>query len=136
MSENEPQINFVNSQISEPWGAFPFKPVCQIDWDQKIQSALQDSVEINPFIQHKQPGEEISALEAINWIKGQFGQVDFRPKLFDNVTKSHILCDTGAMLTCIPKEDGDVVDPSTTLKTADGKPMKTYWTKWVKTIGH
>ena len=81
----------------------------------------KDIAEINPYVQHKQPGEEISALEAINWIKGWFGQVDFRPKLFDNVTKTYTLCDTRAMISCIPKSPEDKIDHNTTLRTEQMK---------------
>ena len=130
--ENEPDISIFSTpeaSISEIWGPYPFKPKCQIEWDTKINEISSQVADINPYLKHKNPGEEISALEAINWIKGQFGQVDFRPKLFDNITKTYTLCDTGAMLSCVPKQPGDVVDPTTTLKTADGKPMKTYGSK-------
>ena len=94
--ENEPDIsifsNPTSASISEIWGQYPFKPKCQVDWDIQVKSAAENIAGINPYIPHKQPNEEIDAVEAVNWIKGQFGQVDFRPKLFDNVTKTYILC--------------------------------------------
>ena len=76
-------------------------------------------------------GEEVSAVEFINWIKGISTQ-DCRPKLYDNITKSYMLFDTGAMTCCLPKEKGDVLDKSCTLRTADGNPMPTYGSKELK----
>ena len=69
-------------------------------------------------------GDDISALEYVNWVKHN-GQ-DCRPKLFDNITKSYILFDTGAMICCVPKQKDDKIDEQCTLRTADGKPMSTY----------
>ena len=74
------------------------------------------------------PNQEISAVEFINWVNNKQG-IDCRPKLYDNLTKSYLLCDTGAMTTCVPKEAGDKIDKLVTLRTADGKPMKTYGKK-------
>ena len=68
---------------------------------------------------------EISALEFINFIKGANGQ-DCRPKIFDNITQTYQMFDTGAMTSCVPKEPTDKVNNNFVLKTADGKPMQTY----------
>ena len=117
--ENEPDISLQLvpslASISEEWGQYPHKPVCQISWDNSIKEAIENIVDINPYVIHKKAGEEISAIEAINWIKGQYGQVDFRPKIYDNITKSYTLCDTGAMISCVPKEPGDKLDPIHTI---------------------
>ena len=72
--------------------------------------------------------KEVSALEYINWIKGQCSQ-DIRPKFFDSVTRTYMLLDTGAMLSCVAKQKGDKIDKNLTLRTADGKPMHTYGTR-------
>ena len=131
--ENEPDISISSfpqsASISEIWGPYPYKPKCQVEWDNKISQISNQIADINPYVKHKLPGEEIAAIDAVNWVNGQFGQVDFRPKLYDNITKSYILCDTGAMISCVPKEKGDILDPNTTLRTADGKPMRTYGSK-------
>ena len=129
--ENEPDISTYIPQatISEIWGQYPHKPVCQVEWDKAVSDISDNVAELNPYVKFKKPGEEISAVEAINWTKNQFGQVDFRPKIYDSVTKTYTLCDTGAMISCIPREKGDKLDPKTKLRTASGTPMNTYGTK-------
>ena len=110
--------------ISEPWGPYPFKPVCQVQWDQTVTEAVDKIAEDNPYLSYK-PGDEVSALEFINWINGAYGQ-DIRPKLFDNITKSYVLFDTGAMKSCVPKLPSDKINKNFTLRTANGQPMPTY----------
>ena len=70
--ENEPDISIFSTpeaSISEVWGPYPFKPKCQVDWDTSISEISSQVADINPYFKHKKPGEEISALEAVNWIK-------------------------------------------------------------------
>ena len=55
------------------------------------------------------PGESISAIEAIN---GQFPNVDIRPKVFDNITKSWVLLDSGSCVSCYPAAPTDVINPT------------------------
>ena len=74
--------------------------------------------------------EEVSALDYINWINGT-SRLDCRPKFYDNVTKSYMLLDTGAMSSCVQKKEDDKINPNLTLRTADGKPMPTYSTREV-----
>ena len=81
---------------------------------------LTDSSEKNSF----KADQEISAIEAINWqIKNN---LDCRPKIYDNKTKSHLLLDTGAMTSCWPKQSDSILDPLTSLKAANGRKMPTY----------
>ena len=133
-TEDEPNISSLSSlgqdhaPISEnQWNQYPFKPVCQQQWDQQISEIMSQIAEDNPY-RNILIGDEISASEFINWIKGSYGQ-DCRPKLYDNITKSYILWDTGAMTCCIPKSAGDKINKKVRLRTADGKPMNTYGTK-------
>ena len=109
--EREPDISISanpsnKASISEVWGPYPFKPKCQRIWDSQVSDIANKIALVNPYIQHKNPGEEIAAIDAVNWVNGQFGQVDFRPKLYDNITKSHILCDTGADQLCAKTKGG------------------------------
>ena len=130
--ENEPDITISSNQasISEVWGDYPFKPQCQKQWDEKIKCISSRIAELNPYLPTKKPGDEISAVEALNWNDKQ-EQMDFRPKIYDNITKSYILCDTGAMISCIPRTSSDILNPSTKLKTASGEQMNTYGTKLI-----
>ena len=76
------------------------------------------------------PGQQISAIEAINWsVKNN---IDCRPKIFDNKTKNYYLLDTGAMTSCLPKQPEDQLDPFTSLKAANGKKMPTYGTREIE----
>ena len=67
--ENEPDISVTSrplqATISEVWGQYPHKPKCQVEWDENISELANKIADINPYIQHKRPGEEITAIEAI-----------------------------------------------------------------------
>ena len=91
----------------------------------KPKFSKQDSKPVSEENPKYEDYEEISALEFINWIKGTNGQ-DCRPKIFDNITKKYLMFDTGAMSSCLPKQEGDKINRNLVLKTADGKPMNTY----------
>ena len=115
----EPDISSLSTlgqaEISEDkWGQYPFKPVCQVQWDSQLKSVLDGIAEDNPYSSIIQIGDEISALEYVNWIKGSFGQ-DCRPKLYDNITKSYMLWDTGAMTSCLPRQKGDKIDKKSSI---------------------
>ena len=127
--ENEPDISISLNQasISEVWGEYPFKPKCQTQWDKEVSEISTKIAEVNPYLKFKLPGEEISAVEAVNWNNQEL--IDFRPKIYDSITKTYILCDTGAMISCVPKKSSDKLDPNTKLKTASGQPMNTYGTR-------
>ena len=69
------------------------------------------------------PGESISAIEAIN---GQFPNVDIRPKVFDNITKSWVLLDSGSCVSCYPAAPTDVINPNFKLRSVNGGQIDTY----------
>ena len=95
-----------------PWGQYPHKPICQELWDKSVADSLDLIATDNPYLSYNS-GDEISALEFVNWINGAYGQ-DCRPKIWDNITKSYILFDTGAMKCCVPKQPSDKVVKNTT----------------------
>ena len=63
--EDEPDITISSfpqsASISEIWGPYPYKPKCQVDWDNQISQISSQVAELNPYIKHKLPGEEIAA---------------------------------------------------------------------------
>ena len=70
-----------------------------------------------------------SAIEAMD----QNGQSwDMRPHLYDRVTKSQLLLDSGAQVTAYPPEPGDTVDSSITLKAVNGTKLKCFGYKDVE----
>ena len=130
--ENEPDISISSipstAIISEvTWNQYPFKPKCQTDWENEVTNAINSIASDNPYL-NDNIGDEIDAITAVNWINGAYGQ-DCRPKLYDSMTKAYYLLDTGAMTSCLPKQEGDKLNPTAILKTADGKSMPTYGTK-------
>ena len=52
-----------------------------------------------------------------------------RPHLFDKALNQFLLLDSGAQISACPPEPGDKVDPSMTLKAANGSKMRCYGTK-------
>ena len=57
--------------------------------------------------------------------QGDFG-LDSRPKVFDKKSNSWILLDSGSVLSCIPKQPEDKIDPSFQLKSVNGGIIPTY----------
>ena len=108
------------------WSFYPSKPVCQIDWDNKVASELSRVANDNPF--HLKKEGEISAVESLNHRDGAYG-LDTRPKIFDKQTQAWILLDSGSCVSCLPKEPGDVIDQNFSLKAVNGDKIQTYGTK-------
>ena len=71
-------------------------------WEIAVSQALEQAAPINPYLQNLPIDEEIYALDAIAWVKGS-QNVDCRPKVYDGVTKSWKLLDTGSAVTVIKK---------------------------------
>ena len=114
------------SPNSEPWGIHPTKPLSQVAFERLVVAAVSPIAGDNGFL--PDPPAEISAAEAIVWPDGHRGH-DARPKLFDKVSNSWRLMDTGASVSVVPPEEGDKVDSTTLLEAIDGSKIKTYGKK-------
>ena len=66
-------------------------------------------------------GDEVSAIEAT--YRRETGNFDFRPKVFDVITKSWTLLDTGSCVSCSPVQPGDVEDPNYKLRAVNGETI-------------
>ena len=73
-------------------------------------------------------GQIVAAIDAVNF-KGKIDGLDIRPKIFDNVTKSWVLLDSGSCVSCQPPGPKDVLDPTFKLKSVNGGLINTYGTK-------
>ena len=82
---------------SENWSFYPFKPICQIDWDKSVASEVEKIAEDNPYV-IKSPGE-ISAAESLTHKQGSYG-LDTRPKIYDKASKKWTLLDSGSCVSC------------------------------------
>ena len=71
---------------------------------------------------------QISSIDAMNHRDGSYG-LDSRPKVFDNATKTWTLLDSGSCVSCYPKGENDVKNPSMNLKSVNGGLIETYGTK-------
>ena len=69
------------------------------------------------------PGIQIAAIEAVSqgWL-----EEDVRPKIYDNVTKTWTLCDSGSVVTCIPRKPGDTIDNNIKLRYVNGGSIPTF----------
>ena len=76
-----------------------------------------------------QVGEHVSSIEAVNDPKLQ---TDFRPRVFDNITKTWTLLDSGSCVSCIPKDPEDKIDPSFKLRAVNGQSIPTFGSKIVQ----
>ena len=73
--------------------------------------------------------QEISALEAVS--KGLFAG-DIRPKMFDKISKTWTLLDSGSVVSCIPRKPDDVIDPKVQLRSVNGSPIATFGTEEIE----
>ena len=74
-------------------------------------------------------GSEVSSIEAVNDPKLNS---DFRPRVFDNITKSWTLLDSGSCVSCTPKGPDDKIDPTFRLRAVNGQSIPTFGTQMVK----
>ena len=65
---------------------------------------------------------EVSVIEAMtNWFES-----DVRPKIYDKITKTWTLCDSGSVVTCIPRTPEDVIDNNIRLRSVNGGVIPTF----------
>ena len=83
-----------------------------------MSQALEQAAPINPYLPNLQVDEEVHALEAVAWVKGS-QNVNCRPKLYDESTKTWKLFDTGSAVTVVKKGPEDKIDESS-LKAVNG----------------
>ena len=125
MNENKEVESVISSVVERcpkdevDWGIERSK------WEIAVSQALKQAAPINPYLQNLQVGEEIHALEAIAWVKGS-QNVDCRPKLYDSLTHTWKLFDTGSAVTVIKKGPSDKIDESKCLKAVNGSLIKSY----------
>ena len=87
------------------WGESKISSI-QVRWTELVKESIDAIAEDNPYLPDLEVGQEVLAADAVAWVKGSRG-LDCRPKVFDNVSKSWKLCDTGSMITVIKKSKED-----------------------------
>ena len=90
--------------------------------------------DINPYLPNVSAGEVIPAVHAVAWVDGSRGGFDCRPKLFDGVSKSWKLCDTGSMVTVVKRVPEDKIDHSTVLQAVNGSSIAVYGQKEIERV--
>ena len=83
-------------------------------WNSKVAESISAIAEVNPYL-NLSPGVEILGVDAASWDSSLRG-LDCRPKLFDGVSKTWKLCDTGSMITVIKKGQEDKIDKTKNYK--------------------
>ena len=73
----------------------------QQDWNQKVAESIASIVDVNPYLSVLEPGTEVLAVDATSL--GALSGLDCRPKIYDSISKTWKLCDTGSMLTVVKK---------------------------------
>ena len=73
--------------------------------------------------------DQLSAAEALSW---ESKSVDFRPHLYNPITKEWMLVDSGSQITAWPPDPGDKLDPKVRLRAANNTYMKCYGFKDIK----
>ena len=103
----------------------------QEDWSREIKSQIDSIASVNPYLSWPVVGEEVPAVSAVAWVQGARG-LDTRPKLFDGVTNSWKMCDTGSMVTVVKNSPHDKVDETKILEAVNGSAIKVYGQKEIE----
>ena len=96
----------------------------QQDWNQKVAESIASIVDVNPYLSVLEPGTEVLAVDATSL--GALSGLDCRPKIYDSISKTWKLCDTGSMLTVVKKGQEDKIDKSKVLQAVNGSAIKCY----------
>ena len=99
-------------------------------WNLKLAESIEPVAADNPYLPDI-VGEEVAALAAVAWTKGSRG-VDCRPKVYDSVSKSWKLCDTGSMVTAVKKGPHDKLDETRYLQAVNGSKIQCYGKKEIE----
>ena len=105
------------------------KEKIQESWVESCRLAVNSIAEVNPYLPEIVAGDEVSAFKAATWVNGSRGGLDCRPKVFDGVSKTYKLCDTGSMVTVVKKSETDKIDFGKTLKAVNGSSIAVYGQK-------
>ena len=108
-----------SSEQSQQWGVHAFKPVAQTDWDRNVAEATNQIIDSFPLITQEEKWSTVAATTA---------KTDIRPWLWDPVLKTHILIDTGAAISVIPKTyyPNARLDTRVVLKAVNQQKLTTY----------
>ena len=107
------------------------KTEIQKEWSLWVGNQLNEVASVNPYSEYVEVGEEITPTDAVAWVDGT-RNVDCRPKVFDGVTKTWKLCDSGSMVTVIKKGPNDIIDKTRVLQAVNGSSRGN--TTWPKNI--
>ena len=108
-----------SSEQSPKWGVYAFKPVAQTEWDKSVAEATNQIIDNFPVITQEEKWDTVSATTA---------KTDIRPWLWDPVLKLHILIDTGAAISVIPKQfyPNARLDQKVVLRAVNQQKLTTY----------
>ena len=87
---------------------------------------LQPSLTSDPPTNQKKE-ETYTYSEAIS--AAASGNMDIRPRVFDGISKKHLLVDTGSMCSVSKPTSTDVLRSDLLLESVDGSSLKCYGTK-------
>ena len=126
--QDQPEESVVSSLAEQSQNS---RSQIQNRWNAQIAAVISQIADENPYLPDLEPGQEMPAVEAARFVQGTRG-VDCRPRLFDGISRSWKLCDTGSMLTVIKKTENDVLDKSKVLQAVNGTSIKVYGQKEVE----
>ena len=101
----------------------------QSHWTNRCSQAISQIADSNPYLPSVVAGQEVPAVHAVAWVDGSRGGFDCRPKLFDGISKTWKLCDTGSMVTVVKRSKDDKKDFSRVLQAVNGSNITVYGQK-------
>ena len=104
---------------NEPWGIYEFQPLCQKEWHVMVSKAANAASNVNVMA-------DIAATS---------GQFDLRPRVFDQLSASWLLIDSGAACTVYPVQNCSQIPPidkTKSLQAVNGTKIETYGKQRVK----
>ena len=110
------------------WGD---KSQIQKVWSARVTESINAIASDNPYLPSMVDGEVVASLDAVGHQDGARG-FDCRPRVFDSLSSSWKLCDTGSMISVVKKSPTDKLDSTKILQAVNGSPIKCYGQKEVQ----
>ena len=129
---NSVDIEYENIQkiidVNEIKTSSKFYSVSAVKLDKNEEETVQHKWYQNYSLQNEYLRQNESLNEPKNGLAalGVSEDCDIRPKIYDKIEKVWTLCDSGSVVSCVPKKPGDKIDPSIRLRSVNGGIIPTF----------
>ena len=117
--------------VNEVKTSSKFFSVSAVKLDKK-ESTVETTTQQKWYQNYSLQNEYLRQNESLNEPKNRMSALensedcDIRPKIYDKIEKVWTLCDSGSVVSCIPKKPGDKIDPAIRLRSVNGGIIPTF----------